>query len=131
MEKVNSSFKTDSGSKLNKNTFAQWLKTHPRAVAGALYGGVALFILAVFAVMLYHYGIYPFGDYSMSSYDMNAQVAPFIEHFYDVIDGKSSLFYSYAIAGGADVFGTLAYCCISPFTFLFLFFGHAMQLVGS
>lgn len=131
MEKVNSSFKTDSGSKLNKNTFAQWFKTHPRAAAGALYGGVALFILAVFAVMLYHYGIYPFGDYSMSSYDMNAQVAPFLEHFYDVIDGKSSLFYSYAIAGGADVFGTLAYCCISPFTFLFLFFGRGEVYYGT
>ena len=68
-----------------------------------------------------------FGSYSLSSYDLHAQVAPFIEHFFDVIDGKSSLFYSYAIAGGADVFGTLAYCCISPFTFLFLFFAKSIS----
>jgi uncharacterized membrane protein YfhO len=110
----------------NRISFKKWCEIHPRAVAAMLYASVSLFILAVFAVMLAVYGIYPFGDYSMSSYDMNAQVAPFIEHFYDVIDGKSSLFYSYAIAGGADVFGTLAYCCVSPFTFLFLFFGSLL-----
>ena len=67
----------------------------------------------------------------MSSYDMLAQVAPFIEHFFDVIDGKSTLFYSYAIAGGADVFGTLAYCCISPFTFIFLLFGKGNVYYGT
>lgn len=115
----------------NRISFKQWSEAHPRAFSMMLYGSVSLFILAVFAVMLAVYGIYPFGDYSMSSYDMNAQVAPFIEHFYDVIDGKSSLFYSYAIAGGADVFGTLAYCCISPFTFLFLFFGRGEVYYGT
>ena len=115
----------------NNRISFKWSDEHPRAAAAILYGAVSLFILAVFAVMLAVYGIYPFGDYSLSSYDMNAQVAPFIEHFYDVIDGKSSLFYSYAIAGGADVFGTLAYCCISPFTFIFLFFGRGEVYYGT
>lgn len=82
-----------------------------------------VFISFLFAVLLKINGIFPFGDVSMSSYDMLAQVAPFIEHFFDVIDGKSSLFYSFSIVGGADVFGTLAYCCVSPFTFVFLLFG--------
>ena len=109
------------GGKNNRISANKWFNVHPHASVVMLYGAVSLFILAVFAIMLAVYGIYPFGSYSLSSYDMNAQVAPFIEHFFDVIDGKSSLFYSYAIAGGADVFGTLAYCCISPFTFLFLF----------
>ena len=84
---------------------------------------LVVFISLIFAVFLEINGIFPFGAASMSSYDMLAQVAPFIEHFFDVLDGKSSLFYSFSIVGGADVFGTLAYCCVSPFTFVFLLFG--------
>ena len=82
---------------------------------------VAIFI--IFFSVLAAYNVYPFSKTSMSNYDLLAQICPFIEHFYDVFDGKSSLFYSTAIMGGADVFGTLAYCCVSPFTFLFLLFG--------
>ena len=92
---------------------------------------IFVFISLVFAVALKVNGIYPFGKSVMSSYDMLAQVAPFIEHFFDVIDGKSSLFYSFSIAGGADVFGTLAYCCISPFTFVFLLFGKGNVYYGT
>ena len=80
-------------------------------------------IFALFFGVLYAYDVYPFSYTSMSNYDLLAQICPFIEHFYDVMDGKSSLLYSTAIMGGADVFGTLAYCCISPFTFLFLLCG--------
>lgn len=92
---------------------------------------IFVFISLVFAVALKVNGIFPFGKSVMSSYDMLAQVAPFIEHFFDVIDGKSSLFYSFSIAGGADVFGTLAYCCISPFTFVFLLFGKGSVYYGT
>ena len=68
--------------------------------------------------------VYPFGpNYVVASYDLSAQICPFIEHLFDVLDGKSSLFYSYAIAGGADVFGTFAYFFVSPFSFLYLLFG--------
>lgn len=93
--------------------------------------GMVIFICMIFAVFLKINGIYPFGKDVMSSYDMLAQVAPFIEHFFDVIDGKSSLFYSFSIAGGADVFGTLAYCCLSPFTFVFLLFGKGNVYYGT
>lgn len=89
-----------------------------------LYFAVPLLIFALFMGILYSMDIFPFGADNMSNYDLLAQIAPFYEHFYDVIDGKSSLFYSPAIAGGADVFGTLAYCAVSPFTFVFLFFGR-------
>ena len=92
---------------------------------------IFVFISLVFAVALKVNGIFPVGKSVMSSYDMLAQVAPFIEHFFDVIDGKSSLFYSFSIAGGADVFGTLAYCCISPFTFVFLLFGKGNVYYGT
>lgn len=107
------------------------LNISPKTLPILLYGGLSLFILVVFAIALACKGVYPFGDATMSSYDMSAQVAPFIEHFFDVINGKSSLFYSFSIAGGADVFGTLAYCCVSPFTFIFLLFGEGNVYYGT
>jgi uncharacterized membrane protein YfhO len=73
------------------------------------------------------FGVYPFGDkYTAASYDLSAQICPFIEHVFDVFQGKSTLFYSYAIAGGADVMGTFLYFFISPFSVLFLIFGDGM-----
>ena len=81
-------------------------------------------LLSLFFLMLAWKGIYPFrADRCMSQYDLLAQIAPFIEHMYAVFDGRSSLFHSYYILGGADVFGTLAYFIISPFSFLFLVCG--------
>ena len=88
-----------------------------------IYFVAPIFIFGLFFVVLYAYDVYPFSQTSISNYDLLAQIVPFIEHFYDVFEGKSSLFYSTAIMGGADVFGTLAYCCVSPFTFLFLLLG--------
>ena len=83
-----------------------------------------LFVIVAYIVQSALYAVYPFGEiYTAASYDLSAQICPFIEHLFDVIDGRSSLFYSYAIAGGADVFGTFAYFFISPFSFLFLIFG--------
>ncbi|MBO4572462.1 MAG: YfhO family protein [Clostridia bacterium] len=88
-----------------------------------LYFAAPILICSLFMGVLYAYKVYPFSKTSMSNYDLLAQICPFLEHFYDVIDGKSSLFYSTAIIGGADVFGTLAYCAVSPFTFLFFVCG--------
>ncbi|MBQ4269078.1 MAG: YfhO family protein [Clostridia bacterium] len=83
----------------------------------------ALAVVVLYLVQLALYGVYPFGSYTVASYDLSAQICPFVEHLFDVMDGKSALFYSYAVAGGADVFGSLAYFFISPFSFLFLLFG--------
>lgn len=86
-----------------------------------------IFVLCIYVLSLYQNGIYPFSDkYTVASYDLSAQICPFIEHLFDVLDGKSSLFYSYAIAGGADVTGTFLYFFISPFSFLFLVLGDGM-----
>ena len=91
--------------------------------ANWLYFAAPLLICGLFMCVLYIYDVYPFSHTTMSNYDLLAQICPFFEHFYDVLEGKSSLFYSTAIIGGADVFGTLAYCAVSPFTFLFLLCG--------
>ncbi len=94
-----------------------------------------LFVMVLYLSMLFSSGVYPFGNkYTAASYDLSAQICPFIEHLFDVMQGKSKLTYSYAIVGGADVTGTFLYFFISPFSFLFLIFGdgkvaHASSIV--
>ena len=85
---------------------------------------IPLFVFAVFLVAQASFGIYPFGSAVMSSYDMLAQENPFIEHYFSVLKGESGLFHTFYIGGGMDMFGSLAYCTISPFTFLFLLGGE-------
>lgn len=83
-----------------------------------------LIVGSLYIFALAQYGVYPFGSkYTAASYDLSAQICPFIEHLFDVFDGKSTLTFSYAIVGGADVTGTFLYFFISPFSFLFLIFG--------
>ena len=94
-----------------------------------------LIVAILYMFALWQYDVYPFGDkYTAASYDLSAQICPFIEHLFDVFDGKSTLTFSYAIVGGADVTGTLLYFFVSPFSFLFLIFGdgkvaHASSIV--
>ncbi len=91
-----------------------------------------VFVFVLYLVALFAYGVFPFGDkYTASSYDLSAQICPFIEHLFDVMQGKSALAYSYAIVGGADVLGTFLYFFISPFSFLFLIFGDGKVAYAS
>ena len=92
----------------------------------------ALIVFFLYMFGLYSNGVYPFaGKYTSASYDLSAQICPFIEHLFDVLDGKSSLTYSYAIAGGADVVGTFLYFFVSPFSFIFLLLGDGMVAEAS
>lgn len=84
----------------------------------------SIFVATVFAAAQAAFGIYPFGDAIMASYDQLAQVCPIIEHYFRVLSGESGLFHTFLLGGGMDVFGILAYCTISPFTFLFLLGGQ-------
>lgn len=94
-----------------------------------------IFVGVLYVSALFVKGVYPFGDkFTAASYDLSAQICPFIEHLFDVLQGKSTLTYSYAIMGGADVTGTFLYFFLSPFSFLFLIFGdgkvaHASSIV--
>ena len=94
-----------------------------------------IFVMALYISALVMKGVYPFGEkFTAASYDLSAQICPFIEHLFDVLQGKSTLTYSYAIMGGADVTGTFLYFFISPFSILFLVFGdgkvaHASSVV--
>lgn len=80
--------------------------------------------LLVMAVILYAYYVgklYPFGEGSVSWCDMNQQVVPLMMNFKDVLDGKSSIFYSFANAGGMNFWGVFFFYLSSPFTFLVKF----------
>ena len=84
-------------------------------------------VLALYVMTLFLYHVYPFSnEKTVASYDLSAQICPFIEHLFDVLDGKSTLSYTYAIVGGVDVTGTFLYFFVSPFSFLFLIFGDGM-----
>ncbi|MBQ7643098.1 MAG: YfhO family protein [Clostridia bacterium] len=85
---------------------------------------VIAFVFCTFAVAQACFDIYPFGKAIMASYDQLAQVCPFIEHYFSVLDGTSGLFHTFFAGGGMDAFGILAYCTVSPFTFLFLLGGR-------
>ena len=89
-----------------------------------IYAILTAIVFAIFLLMLKIVGAYPFGELSIANYDYLAQTAPFMEHFYDVATGKTQLFYSYNVMGGADIFQSLMFMMISPFTFVFLLFGR-------
>ena len=99
----------------------------------------AYFLSPILVGLLYLFGlwqgqVFPFGKYTAASYDLSAQICPFIEHFFDVFRGKSTLTYTYALAGGMDVVGSILYFFVSPFSFIFLLFGdgrvaHACSFV--
>ena len=91
-----------------------------------------LIVAFLYIFALWQYDVFPFGDkYTAASYDLSAQICPFIEHLFDVFDGKSTLTFTYAIVGGADVTGTLLYFFVSPFSFLFLIFGDGKVAYAS
>ncbi len=97
----------------------------------ALFSAPFLVALAYTLALLFN-GVYPFGTkYTAASYDLSAQIAPFIEHLFDVFEGKSTLTFSYAIVGGADVTGTFLYFFISPFSLLFLLCGDGKVAYAS
>ncbi len=84
----------------------------------------ALVIFAVYAIAQAVFDIWPFGSAIMASYDMLAQEAPFYEHYFAFLDGTSGLFHTFFAGGGMDTFGILAYCSVSPFSFIFLLGGR-------
>ena len=93
-----------------------------------------LLVVLLYIFALWQGEVYPFGKYTAASYDLSSQICPFIEHLFDVMQGKSTLTYTYALGGGMDVVGTILYFFVSPFSFLFLVLGdgkvaHASSIV--
>ncbi len=90
------------------------------------YGLYLLFIAVVFALFFYllkQFEIYPFGKKTIANYDYLAQIAPSFENFYYFLEGKTSLFYVKDSLGGVDMFQSLCFMALSPFTIVILLFG--------
>lgn len=100
-------------------------------------GVYVLFVLMVFILfffLLKEYGVYPFGSYTIANYDYLAQIAPVAENFFYFLEGKTSLFYVKNSLGGVDMFQSVCFMFLSPFTLLILCFGkghtyHAMSFI--
>lgn len=100
-------------------------------------GLYVLFVLMVFILfffLLKEYGVYPFGSYTIANYDYLAQIAPIAENFFYFLEGKTSLFYVKNSLGGVDMFQSVCFMFLSPFTLLILCFGkghtyHAMSFI--
>ena len=69
--------------------------------------GVTLILFAVF-------GIFPFGDKTVSWCDMDQQTVPLLMDFKDILEGKSSIFYSTGNAGGMNFWGVFLFFLASP-----------------
>lgn len=101
------------------------------------FGVYVLFVAMVFVLfffLLEEYGAYPFGDYTIANYDYLAQIAPCLENFFYFLEGKTSLFYVKNSLGGVDMFQSICFMFLSPFTFIILLFGkghtyHAMSFI--
>lgn len=90
------------------------------------FGAYVLFVAMVFVLfffLLKEYGAFPFGDYTIANYDYLAQIAPIAENFFYFLEGKTSLFYVKNSLGGVDMFQSICFMFLSPFTFIILLFG--------
>ncbi len=86
-------------------------------------------ILITFTIIYAFMGYFPFGKGSIASYDLN-NVCALAEHFFDVLEGKASLFYTHRLSGGMDLYGSNAFTFISPFTVVFLLFGKGNAVLA-
>lgn len=76
--------------------------------------------------------IFPFGENTVSWCDMNQQTIPLLMDFKDILDGKASIFYSTANAGGMNFWGVFLFFLASPFYLMVKFVekSHLIYLVN-
>lgn len=135
MEEVVQDLPETTGVEQPKKKPSFWKKLDAFFDQNYAYFFAPLIVLLLYFFALWQFGVYPFGNtHTAASYDLFAQICPFIEHFFDVFNGESSLSYTYSVMGGLDVTGSILYFFISPFHFLFLIFGegriaHASAIV--
>ncbi len=89
----------------------------------------AMLTFAIFMGVLLAKGIFPFGDGRIDYYDMGQTNAPLYYHIWDVLHGKSALFYSWYINEGQNLsMGSAIQWNISPFNLFFLFIPRNMVM---
>lgn len=72
-------------------------------------------VIIIMCVFYAFYGIFPFGSKTVAWCDMKQQTIPLLMELKDILDGKSSLFYSAASGGGMNFWGIFLFFLASPF----------------
>ncbi len=91
--------------------------------------------LITFAVIFVIYNLlliinsgFPYGSNTILVSDSYYQIGMFINHIFDMFEGKTSFFYTNAIGGGMEVFSTIQYMLMSPFYIIPLLGGRNYAL---
>ena len=72
--------------------------------------------------------LYPFSNDSIAWCDVCQQVIPLMNDFKDIIDGKQSITYNFANAGGMSFFGVFFFFLSSPFSILIAFIDKSQMM---
>lgn len=82
----------------------------------------SLVLLAAYSKM----GLYPYGDKSILIMDMSGNFVDYFAQLRHVIQGESSIFYSWSKALGGNYIGIFAFCVSSPLSLITLIFPESM-----
>lgn len=89
-----------------------------------------LFTTFVFGAFLFIQKIFPFGQALLLKNDADSQYLPFLIMFKNLIKNNLSLFYSWNIGGGVNMFALICYYLMSPFSLVALFFNETNMVYG-
>ena len=69
--------------------------------------------------------LYPFGTHSLLTGDLLQQNTPFLYNFYDVITGKTNIFFNQLISSGSNNFYESIVEIVNPINYILLLFGRS------
>jgi len=96
-----------------------------------LYVLLSAVIGCIFLIAYNAVDVFPFNSSAnISTYDYLFQIAPFLEHIQNFLSGETSLFFSRNTMGGADLFQSLCFMMVSPFTPIFLICGKGNMFLA-
>ena len=76
---------------------------------------ISIFLALVFTFLFFAlFGIFPFGNKTVSWCDMKQQTIPLLMNLKDILDGKSSILYSFSSGGGINFWGIFLFFLVSP-----------------
>lgn len=94
--------------------------------AYAQLGLTALGAAGLFCLICLIRGFFPFGKGSVMMIDLYSQYLPLLYRFYDVVSGQKSLFYDFAVYGGANLYADTVNEVLNPFNYVLFFFRRDM-----
>ena len=90
------------------------------------YYGITILITSIILFIIFilkH--LYPFGGHSLLTGDLWQQNTPFLYNFYDVITGKTNIFFNQLISSGSNNFYESIVEIVNPINYILLLFGRS------